>query len=227
MKIETLKKNLTHFLSLLLCITLLSCSSEEENDGVNSDSYLWFISGEINGEPFVYGQELSNTTQTYDIVRTNTSSSTCAYSEDNGFSYDFSLYPFHNESLPTVGFEFNRMHICRNTNSQNEIFNSLFPKKEYDFAEDNRDEDKNGGKVGVYYLPSANSDAAVYTTYNSDLSNNYFEITKSEGINQSAGSFAVVRQNVEGVFSVTLYNENDPNDKVVITNGRFKLVLIP
>ncbi len=49
----------TKTLLLLLCIIIQACSSDSsvnnDSEKTNTDDYLYFISGEIDGEDFLYG----------------------------------------------------------------------------------------------------------------------------------------------------------------------------
>lgn len=204
-------------LFLIVAFSILSCSNEEDKEKNLEDNYLWYFSGKINGEPFLYGQKEGETTATYSISTTNTLPSTCTYSENNGFSYNSGIYPDFNSKLPTMDIEFIRMYLCSNPLSQKEVFNSLFPVKEYVYAADNADVDANAGKVGMYYSPMAESRKS-YSSFGGSQSGSYFEVTKSEGVNN------LPKQIIEGVFSVTLYNTSNPSDKVKVTEGHFKMV---
>jgi len=219
-----MKKNITfNQIGILLGFLLfISCGSNEENP-INNDSYLWYFSGNIDGVPFIYGQKSDLSSLTYTVATSNTLPSTCAYSADNGFSFNSGIYPNSDESLPTMDIEFLRMHLCSNDLSTTETFNSLFPTKEYSFAENDNDVDENAGKVGMYYSVSANSDD-YYTTYYDTTSENYFEVTKSTENNIYFGNdIYTAGQTLEGNFAIKLYNVNDPTDFVEITDGKFKM----
>ncbi len=220
-----MKKNITfnQIAILLLSLTLfISCGSNEE-DPLDNDTYLWYFSGKLNGEPFIYGQKNDISNQTYFVATSNTLPSTCAYSSENGFSFNSGIYPNFDESLPTMDIEFNRMHLCSSDLSTIEVFNNLFPVKEYEFSINDDDKDANAGKVGMYYSPSADS-YDYYTTYYDNTSENYFEITKSTENNIYFGTeIYSAGQTIEGNFSIKLYNVNDPTDFVEITDGKFKM----
>lgn len=222
MKMKTTLNQITLLLSVLLFI---SCSSNEEDpiNTVKNADYLWYFSGKIDGVPFLYGQKADVSEYIYGIAVSNTLPSTCAYSEENGFSFNSGIYPNFDESLPTMDIEFIRMHLCSSDLYTSEVFNDLFPVKEYNFAMNYNDENINAGKVGMYYSPSANSDL-IYTTYNENTSENYFEITKSTANNiYYLDQIYTAGQTIEGNFAIKLYNENDSSDVIEITEGKFKM----
>lgn len=225
-----MKKNTILFsVILLIALQFTACSDSSEDGGgseVNSSEYLWYFSGKIDGVPFVYGQREDLTGDNYFLSNSNTLPSTCAYSSDNGFTYNTGIYPSFDESLPTMDLEFVRMHICSSGSSQSEVFNDLFPVKEYTLAESDEDIDENAGKVGAYYSPSA-SGVDYYNTYGGSQAGSYFEITSSVPYNETFAGYTFVSQEIEGNFSLTLYNQNDPSDTVEITEGKFKITLEP
>lgn len=223
-----MKKNYFNQIAVLLFVTLfIGCGgNEDDNENtntVNNDDYLYYFSGEIDGEPFIYGQKTDVTNQTYFVATSNTLPSTCAYSQDNGYRFNSGIYPPLVEPLPTMDIEFLRMYVCSNSLSVTDVFNDLFPTKEYQFATNDDDEDENAGKVGMYYSPSADSDLQ-YTTYNEDVSDNFFEITKSTENNvYYLNEIETAGQTLEGNFAIKLYNVDDVTDVVEITNGKFKM----
>lgn len=201
---------------------IVSCSSNEEDvsNQIKESEYLWYFSGKLNGESFIYGQKVNESMVTYEIGTTNTQPSTCVYSSDNGFSYNSGIYPSFDDTLPTMDIEFNRMHICSD-GEQSDLFNSLFDEKSYDFAINNNDVDKNAGKIGLYYYSSANSTYG-YTTYNGDQRGSSFKVTSST---QYEGSS--LGRVLEGEFDAIFYNENDLSDKIEINEGHFKIIVTP
>jgi hypothetical protein len=216
------KENLTKsIIILIMAIFISNCSSNEEITN-NDSEYLYFFSGKINGESFIYGQKKGETTATYLMSYSNTQPSTCIYSADNGFSYNGGIYPSFDESLPTMDLEFIRLHLCSNNLSQSEIFNDSFPAKEYSYATDDYDTDINAKKIGIYYSPSADSDI-TFTSYNGNQNNSFFEITNS----QNTGTNSLLHQTIEGNFNVVLYNTDNLSDKINITDGKFKIVMQP
>lgn len=216
-----MKNLIKNFTILITIFSLVSCNNND-NLADNNSEYLWFFSGKLNGESFIYGQKKGEATATYLMSYTNTLPSTCINSIDNGFSYNAGIYPSFNESLPTMDIEFIKLHLCSNSLSQVQIFNDLFPVKEYSYSPNDNDTDENAKKVGIYYSPNANSDIS-FTSYNGEQSNSFFEITKSTNTSISS----IPQQTIEGNFNVTLYNVNNLTDKINITEGKFKIVMKP
>ena len=206
---------------LLIFISLASCSNNDVQDVVdqiNEDEYLWYFSGKLNGESFIYGQKANETTVTYELSYSNTLPSTCLYSSDNGFTYNTGIYPSFDDTLPTMDIEFIRMHVCSD-GEQNEVFNEAFNEGAYSFAENNQDIQANARKIGIYYSSSANASSS-YNTYQGNQAESTFKITSS----LPYVDYYLSRELI-GEFSATLYNENDPSDSIVITDGRFKIIV--
>ena len=218
-----MKNKLISMLGYSITFLIIASCSGEGNDISNSiddSEYLWYFSGKLNGEPFIYGQKANESIATYEISTSNTQPSTCVNSSNNGFSYNSGVYPSFDDSLPSMDIEFNRMHIC-SEGSQNDLFDGLFDEKSYDFAMNNNDIDENAGKVALFYYPNVNS-IYGYKTYNGDQSGSFFKVTSST---QYQGSS--LKRLLKGEFSATFYKENNLSDKVEITDGRFKIVFIP
>ena len=220
-------------ITLLFIITVYftltySCSSDSDSDDgqIDNNEYVYFMSGKINGESFIYGQRANATEIDYTSGLSNTLPAVCAYYPDTGgFNYSPFVYPnFDDETRPTMGIDFVRFHLCSDEASQLESFNDKFPTTMYEFADSDTTSSGSVGKIGLTYSPNA-QDGPYYSTYGGDQSNSTFEITSSVPFNTyifetlySAG------QIVEGNFSATFYNSEDPADMIVITDGKFKMV---
>ena len=222
-------KKITPLFLIVLCFSLCyNCSSDSDSDDddTNSDEYIYFMSGKINGESFIYGQKTNATELDYTSGLSITLPAVCAYyPETGGFNYSPFLYPnFDDESRPTMGIDFVRFHLCSDESSQLESFNDKFPTTMYEFADSDSTSSGPIGKIGLTYSPNAQN-GPYYSTYAGDQSNSSFEITSSTPFNTylfetlySAG------QIVEGNFSATFYNTDDPSDIIVITDGQFKMI---
>ena len=223
-----LKKITLLFLIKVYFTFTYSCSSDSDSDDgqIDNNEYVYFMSGKINGESFIYGQRANATEIDYTSGLSNTLPAVCAYYPDTGgFNYSPFVYPnFDDETRPTMGIDFVRFHLCSDEASQLESFNDKFPTTMYEFADSDTTSSGSVGKIGLTYSPNA-QDGPYYSTYGGDQSNSTFEITSSVPFNTyifetlySAG------QIVEGNFSATFYNSEDPADMIVITDGKFKMV---
>jgi len=216
--------------SLSFLFVLQGCSksdSENENDAKNdiekleSSDYIYFVSGKMNGEEFIFGQKERDTDLKFQLVKSSPLvDALCAYSRDNGtdasVSYSTTIYPNFDdeETQPSFSINFERFNKC----SESQDFNSLFPIDNYEFAYDG---ESTGTirQMGIGYSPTALGDA-YYSSYGKDQSNSTIKITSSEEYNSLFGP----SQLVEGEFSVILYGSED-SDTIEITEGKFKLTV--
>jgi hypothetical protein len=221
----------TRQLLVLLILTSIGfgCSNDNsesnENTDMDNSEYLYFISGKINGEDFLYGQRTDDTSLNYQIVSSiPLEGATCAYSIDQGLDYKInygsSIYPnFDNEdSQPQIGIDFLRFYRCSDSQSSTEVFNDIFPIGNYEYSIDNN----NYGimsQIGINYSPIASGNE-YYESYGTIESSNSFTITDSQEDNGFSQS-----QLIKGQFSAKLYNVNDSSDFVEITEGRFKITI--
>ena len=208
----------------------LGCSSDDSESNQNMDidnsEYLYFISGKINGESFLYGQRSDDTSLNYQIVSSiPLEGAACAYSSDQGLdykiSYGSSIYPnFDNEdSQPRIGINLIRFYRCSDSQSSTEVFNDMFSVGNYEYSIDN-DDSGIMRQIGIDYSPIASSSDEYYESYGTIESSNSFAITDSQENNSFSQS-----QLIEGEFSAKLYNVNDSSDFVEITEGRFKITI--
>ncbi|WP_282030185.1 hypothetical protein [Winogradskyella eximia] len=216
-------------LTLLLATLMFSaCSSDDSSSesDVNNDDYLYFISGKINGEPFVYGQKETATTLDYSLLFSgNSITTTCAYYPDNGgLNYAIGVYPnFDNEARPNMSFDFIRMYLCGSEDSAAQMFNDAFPISSYDYAISDNVVNGSTGDVSVSYSPDSTVEE-WYSTLGGDQSGSNFEITSSTNTNVIFGAQTIeISQLLEGNFSLKLYNTENPTDVIEITEGQFKL----
>ncbi len=223
-------KKLLLLSSAFCCVLFFSCSSSDDSNSssnnINSDDYLYFISGKINGEPFVYGQLREATTVDYYLSNFGNSITTdCAYYPDTGgLNYATGVYPdFENEARPSFYFDFVRFYLCGSEDSAAEMFNDAFPVSYYDFATSNDDVSGSTGDISAHFRFDATS-FYFYSTLDGDQSGSVFEITSSTNETVVFGSQTLsISQLLEGNFSFKLYNTEDPSDIVEVTEGQFKL----
>ena len=200
-------------------------------DGLDCDvtsggDYLYHISGEINGEPFVYGRSISSPIADYTQAGFGNSITTeCAYNPVNGgLNYACGVYPnLSDEARPSIYFDFIRFYLCSSTETAAETFNDSFPVTSYDFATSSNTVTGSTGDVLVSYTVDSTDNSTVYTSIGTEQTGSYFEITSSTENNTVVGSNVIERkQLIEGTFAVKLYNETT-GDVMEITNGSFKL----
>ena len=164
-----MKKGVLPLIALcFMAFCFISCGSNDElSEDVNSDDYAYFFSGKINGEPFFYGQK-------FDVLGDYEGSSSgsygiqCAYSNDNGYYYEASVYPWDDNNLPGISVEFWRMHLCSD-GEQKDYFNDSFKVQNYLFANSDQDIDENARKVGIKYYKHT-QDQYSYKSYNGEQS---------------------------------------------------------
>lgn len=220
-------------LSLLLGLLILTnCSSEDNNSAsnqINPDDYVYYISGKINGEDFVYGQLADATVLDYSQPDYGNSITTnCAYNPDTGgLNYACGVYPnLDSEARPSMSFDFIRFYLCDPNfdNNAGETFNDAFPIGIYNTAVSNNDNNGTTGAVSLNYRPDSTNNMLFYNSLGDNQAGNSFEITSSTNFNQIFGSQVLsISQLIEGTFSYTLYNTENPSDVIEITEGKFKL----
>ena len=210
-------------ISKLVCavlgvLLLFGCGNDDSNGDAQNHNYDYYITGKANGQPFAYGVNLNSTSIAY--VPSNSSGQSldipnnlCTYSYEPGF-YENSFV----ENMLTVGFNFNKFYQagCSQEDEFN-AFHGLFPVGDYTYA-------ANSSTKGVEYDYSPSGEDKFYTTFNGDQSNSSFKITSSTEANkQTITGYTKHHQIVEGSFNCTLYNSNDPTDKIEITEARFRV----
>lgn len=225
-------KKISLFLLGLLILT--NCSDDDGNNvilptEINPSNYLYFISGKINGEDFVYGQLAQATVLDYSQPGFgNSITSNCAFNPTNGgVNYSSGVYPnLDSEARPSMYFDFVRFYLCDANfdNNAGETFNDAFPVGSYNTAVSNDHNTGTTGAVGLLYRPDSTDNMLFYSSLGDNQSGNSFEITSSTNENISVGAQTLeIIQRIEGTFSFTVYNTEDPTDIIEITDGVFKL----
>ena len=216
----------TKTLLLLLCIIIQACSSDSsvnnDSEKTNTDDYLYFISGEIDGEDFLYGLETEPTSIEYSNVFGTSGVCTSDNADYSGINYDAGVYPYSSAGSSII-FDFVRFYLCSNTQTEIEAFNNSFPVKVYTLADTDSSYSDADSSIAMSYSPNVNNDL-YYTSFDGDAIHGSFTITKSTEKNEYLLNRLVnVYQEIEGTFSTTLYNVDDVSDSVQITDGKFKL----
>lgn len=217
-------------ISALCCVILLSsCGSDDSPNTepeLNEAEYLYFISGKVNGTPFIYGQLESATTVDYYLSGFgNSITTTCAYYPDTGgLNYATGVYPdFDNEARPSMYFDFIRFYLCGSQESASETFNDVFPVSLYDYAVNGDVVSGSTGDVSAHFTFDSTGQT-FYNTIGGDQTGSTFEITSSVNNNITFGAQTLqIEQILKGNFSMKLYNTEDPTDVIQITEGSFKL----
>lgn len=193
---------------------------QETNLTFDSDDYLYFVSGKMNGEEFIYGQREDDTKLEFQLLGGGLEEgATCVYYSEDGLdgkaSYSSSIYPnFDEEDIkPSFGFYFDRFYRCNDPQE----FNTLFPVEDYNFSLDDQPLGEMK-EIGMGYSPTVNGDS-YYTSYGNEQPQSTFKITVSETDNTIFGS----AQMIEGEFSVTLYPKTGDAEPLEITDGKFKI----
>ena len=218
-------------LLVLSVVILISCSSDDSSDSnatevsIATSDYLYYITGKINGEQFVYGQEAEATVLDYSQAGYGNSITTdCAYYPDTGgLNYAMGVYPnLNNESQPNMYFDFIRFYLCGGDGA-GATFNDSFPIGVYPTAISSSVVTGTTGAVSLHYQPNSTESMELYNSLTENQNGNSFEITSSTDANQYLGTQVLTRsQLLEGTFSFTLYNTVDASDTVEVTEGHFK-----
>jgi hypothetical protein len=203
-------------LGLLLLILFYSCESDNSNDDQNNKNYEIFISALVDGKAFESGVEAGATSNNdpYGSVQSYQTRNNGASCID--INYGPGLYPYGDESLGNMGIGFISFLSNSGLTCADELdnFNTLFPINSYNYVID-----EYGYGVSVDYSPENSSD--FYLSYGSQDSSASFKITNVEDL--TCGFSKCL--NISGTFSCRLYNEDDANDFIDITNGKFKLLI--
>ncbi|WP_298238173.1 hypothetical protein [uncultured Algibacter sp.] len=222
-----MKQFIKNTILITICIFLVNCSSDSNSDKdgpktVNTDNYLYFISGEVDGESFLYGLETEPTSIEYTNVFGKSGVCTSDNTSYGGINYNSGVYPSFSGGS-SIFFDFVRFYLCSSSQSKLELFNDSFPVKSYPLSVSDNTISGTNGSIAISYSPNVNNDL-YYTSFNGSSINGSFTITKSTEKNQFLLNQLIdAYQEIEGTFSGTLYNVEDSSDTVEITNGAFKL----
>ena len=213
-------------LLLLLCFIIQACSSDnsdnENPQNINTDDYLYFISGKINGEDFLFGLETEPTSIEYSSIFGNSGVCTNDNSDYSGIGYNSGVYPY-NSTGSSIVFNFVRFYLCSNPKTKVEVFNDSFPIKTYPLSETDSNISGADSSIAISYSPDINEDI-YYTSFNGNSVNGSFTITKSTEKNEYLlNQLIEAYQEIEGTFTATLYKVDDSSDTIQITDGKFKL----
>ena len=198
---------------IVLMIILGSCSSSDTIDiDSNLEGLEYYITGKLNGEPFVYGVDMDATTSDYIVgigYLGNTSINSCQYSYQAGIDTNL------DETLPSANIIFNGAY-SGSCSAEDElaVFNGLFPIGNKTFVANN-----NESGVTIEFNDGAGK---FYSTQFGSQAGSTFTITNSEEDNELLlGDLYSFNQKITGTFSCNLYNENDITDAMIITEGKF------
>lgn len=221
-----MKYYISSFIILLFCfLNLQSCSSSDSNDGdenqPQAEDYIYFVSGKIDGQDFNFGLETGSTSLQYSLANGKSGVCTSENTDYGGVNYSSGVYDLTGGT--GIDFTFVRFYLCSNTQSKVEAFNDSFPAKSYTMATSDYHLSDNDQSIAITYWSDINNDT-YYSTFNGNSVNSSFEITKSTEANVYLLEQLIdAYQIIEGNFSGTFYNTDDPSDTVQITNGAFKL----
>lgn len=216
--------NYFRILSLIIFVSVLvSCNKNKTDDEVDiipPVQYEYYIFANIDGVEFESGIEVGATSN-FDPYGTAMSFRPIY----NGAScvdmiYEPGLYPFGDESLPSMGVGFQLFlgemgFICA---EELENFETLFTNGTFDFAVN----DTEYG-VSVNYATTSDGTGDYYTSHGPQDNAATFQVTEvSEELIDLNNKYVVVT----GIFNCRVYNELDPNDFIDILNGKFKVAIL-
>ena len=222
---QKILKQLITVIAIIISISLFSCSGDDSSteattkDDSTIDLGISFISGNINGESFNFKFDTKDPEVKYIL------SSDFTGFNGNGDNFCETRYGttmtsiIGDETIPTASIDFNKWYIgeCGIIPESN-AFGSLFPIQSYKYISNDNDRG-----IVVYYTKNNN---LTYTSLDGSNNNATFEIISSEKTTfSSAKSFTTktLKRTIEGTFSCEVVNTDDPNDKLQITDGKFKL----
>lgn len=206
-------------LLLLLSISLFSCSKSEEPVAVapqNTDAIAYFRAS-LNGSPLDYSQ-------------TNYTTSAYGFSYYNGYqsgpgnfdkSYHFGciMQPVNNPDFyPRIDLTFSNMYNTNSGVSQTNAFYGLFTPAPTNFITSTQESNLVKG-INVNYTSPTNVN---YSTLNGDQTGSTMTVTSSTTALEPGGYLKIIT--IVGTVNCKLYNENNPSDIIVLTNGTYKLI---
>lgn len=206
-----MKKLLFFFVGL----ALISCSNDESNDnsGETTNSVAFFKAN-VGGQTLNYIQDNSNNPAYFNEIN-------IGY---NGQGFEKSYYYGANmvtlssvDYYPSLDLTMHNMYQSNNEADETTNFNNSFAVKPTTFISYAQDGNWIKG-VSVTYI-KANGDR--YSTLAGSQPNS--SIMYNTGI-ASTSQFGLQRQTITGTVTCRLYNENDVNDVLELTNGSFKLI---
>ncbi|MEW5676741.1 hypothetical protein ABGT15_10540 [Flavobacterium enshiense] len=202
-------------LLLLLSVSLFSCSNDEDSAQPAPSNEIAYFRASLNGEALNYSQT------------SYTASSTHEYGYSNGFSmngFDRAFYygcvmrPTTSiEFYPQIDLTFTGLITTADYSAETAGFYDAFaltalPTNFVTMAQEN------DGVKGVY-VHYESTDGTRYSSLSGDQTGSTVAYTSST----SGTEGGLKTQTVTGTVSCKLYNESNPSDVIVLTNGQYKL----
>lgn len=202
-------KNLNLTIVFLIAISFISCSKDD-----NAQNEDYYIKGKVDGTSFDMGFSLDDEDPEYYFSSGFSGSiggpSGCV------LTYNPGIEPNWDESLPMLYFELNKFYSGGSSSeSEGAVFNDLFPIGTHQLND-------NAHGVNIIYVPHSDEDL-VYVSNIGTQNNASFKITSSTEMNDE--NWNLYYQEISGTFNARLYNEEDLNDYIDITDGKFKIIV--
>jgi|GEM_PF-5688138 len=201
---------------IALSMVLFSCSNNDDqptNEQQNLNNSIAYFEFKLNNTPFLYQQE--NFTNPSFFNEYNHSYSIFLDPYYRVYSYSSTLYKFNYETTESISLDFHNLFGSSSSIEETNSFYTIFDNKPNNFLTYNDNSNNMGVSVGF-----SDIDGNYYTSQNGEQSNsmiNYTSTTQSE-LN---GYKRVI---ITGTINCVLYNSNDSNQTLNLTNGKFKLI---
>ncbi len=195
---------------LILCVSiaLISCDSDDggsSGPSTPSPTAEYYITSTMDGSNVMYEDD-----DTYEITLSldaNIGSEGCT------FNYGSFLSNASQNYLPSYGITFkNWIQTLPGQCTDDDTFAPSFEVGPVNFS---------FGTMKGVVITYQTSEGQTYTTAAGTQDNNLFEVTAIEIVEPT--TFSDVSAKIKGTFSCTLYNNTNPTDLKVITNGTFSL----
>ncbi|MVO09845.1 hypothetical protein GOQ30_11805 [Flavobacterium sp. TP390] len=201
-------------LFLFVSSILLSCSNDSNDNSGETTNSVAFFKATVGSTTLNYIQDNSSNPSYYNQPYVGYS----GISSNRSYYYAAAMVPFSGfDDFPSLELTMHNMYQSDDEASETVNFNTTFAVKPVNFITYEQDNNLVKG-VSVTYK-NANGD--LYTTLAGSQDNS--AIMYNTGV-AGTNDFGFQTQTITGSVNCKLYNENDVNDVIVLTNGTFKLV---
>lgn len=205
------------YLLVAFSIILFSCSEGDSTDKTPETNTIAYFKGSLNGIALEY-IETDNLTSAYSYSFYNGLQSGPS-NFDRSYHFGCFMHPSTVVNLyPSISLTFSNMYNTNSGVAQTEAFYGLFKTVPTNFITSTQLDNLVKG-IDVSY---SNPNGINYSTLNGNQSGSTMTVTSSTTGIENGGNLKIIT--IVGTVSCKLYNEDNPADIIVLSNGNYKLI---